>query len=86
MVHINVVVADGARGDGADAELVIAVEELGRHGVGDDGERVRTGGERGVLQRGIFARPVELDVQLVAGALKVNKLVERAQGKIDSAP
>ena len=89
MVHINVVVADGTRGDGADAELVIAVEELGRHGVGDDGERVRAGGERGVLQRGVFARPVELDVQLMAGALKVGELVERAQGKredLHSAP
>ena len=55
MLDVDVVVADRAGGDAADPELVVAVQQLWRHGIGDDcrgrrplqrGQRSRAWGSR----------------------------------------
>ncbi len=76
---VDMVVADGARRDCTDTQLVVAVEELGRHGVRDDGKHVCPTCEVRVLECGVFCRPAELEPELPAEPFKVSKLVKRAK-------
>ena len=78
--EVDVVVADGARGDAADAHGRVALEQLGRHRVRDDGQRVVTAGQLGVLERGVFARPAVLEAVLGGLGVEKRELVVLAQG------
>ena len=78
-VEVDVVEADGARGEAADTELGVARQELGGHRVGDDGDRVVALHKLCVVHRGVLGGPAELETVLVGEPLKDRQLVVGAQ-------
>ena len=77
--HVDVLVADGARGEVAHALRPERVEQLRRHGVGDYAQRVMPRGKVGVIQRGIVAGPIELEAHLACSCLHILEFVVFAQ-------